>query len=119
MDQAAQKSPGGNDDRSSGKVAAVGQADAGDAAVGDDQIVRLAFNHAEIGGLADGGLHGCGIELAIGFGARAPDRPTPAPGRDAKTRKQEVVPCGVVSCETNALGDTASVSRETSSEEVN
>ena len=38
----------------------------------DNELVRLALDHAEIGGLADGGLHRRGIELAVGLGTRTP-----------------------------------------------
>mgnify|MGYP003693733235 CR=1 FL=1 len=53
--------------------AAIAQADTGDAAVRDDQLVRLAFDHAEIGGFDDRGLHRGGIKLAVGLGARSAD----------------------------------------------
>ena len=52
MDQAAQKGPGGDDDGAGGELAAIAETNAGDAAVRDDQLIRLAFDHAEIGGLA-------------------------------------------------------------------
>ena len=52
MDQPAQKGAGGDDDGAGGELAAIAQPNAGDAAVRDDQLVRLAFDHAEIGGLA-------------------------------------------------------------------
>ena len=40
MDQAAQEGPGGDDDGAGGQFTAVGQADAGDAAVRDDRVRR-------------------------------------------------------------------------------
>ena len=55
---------------------AIAQADAGDAATRDNQFVRLALDHAEIGGLADGCLHRSRIELAVGLGPRAAHRRT-------------------------------------------
>ena len=39
-----------------------------------DQIVGLAFDHRQIGGLADRRLHRRGVKLAIGLGARAAHR---------------------------------------------
>ena len=44
--------------------------------VGDDQLVRLAFDDGQIGGLADRGLHRGGVELAVGLGAGTADRRT-------------------------------------------
>ena len=76
MDQAAQKSAGRNDDRTTIKLAAVAKANAGDATGRNDQIVRLAFDHAEIGGLGNGSLHRRRVELAIRLGPRPSDRRT-------------------------------------------
>ena len=45
-----------------------------DPAIGDRQIVGLAFDHGQIGGLADRPLHGGGVELAVGLRARAAHR---------------------------------------------
>ncbi len=84
MDQPAQESPGGDDDRCCGQLAAIAHADAGNAAITDDQFVRLAFDHAEVGGLVDGGLHRGGIELTVGLGARTSHRRTLAPVEHAK-----------------------------------
>ena len=55
------------------ELAAIAQTNAGDPAVRDDQLIRLAFDHAEIGGLADRGLHRGGVKLAVGLGARSAD----------------------------------------------
>ncbi len=84
MDQPAQEGPGGDDDSARGQLNAIGQTEPGDAAVRDNQIVGLAFDDAEIGGLADRGLHGRGVELAIGLGARTPHRRTLATIEHAK-----------------------------------
>ena len=70
MDQPAQKGAGGDDNSPGGELAAVTQPNAGDAAVRNHQIVRLAFDNAEIGGLHDRGLHRRRIKFAIGLGAR-------------------------------------------------
>ncbi len=53
------------------EVAAVAGHDAANAAVLDDQVLDAAFDHLEIGGGADGRLHGLAVELAVGLGARA------------------------------------------------
>ena len=73
MDQAPQEGPGGDDHGTGGKLAAIAQANAGDPAVRDDQLIRLAFDHAEIGGLPDRGLHGGGVKLAVRLGPRSAD----------------------------------------------
>ena len=49
-----------------------------------DQLVRLAFDHAEIGRLPDRGLHRRRIELAIGLGPRTADRRSLPPVQHAK-----------------------------------
>ena len=76
MDQAAQEGPGGDDDGTGRELPALAQTNAGDPAVRDDQLIRLAFDHAEIGGLPDRGLHGRGIKLAVRLGPRSADRRT-------------------------------------------
>src|SRR5262249_56984262 len=78
MDQAAQKGAGCDHDSPSRKLPAVGQANAGYAAVGDDQLVRLAFDDAETRGLADRRLHRGGLKLPIGLGAPSAARRAPA-----------------------------------------
>ena len=79
MDQAAQERAGGQHHRAGREFAAVREPDAGDAPVRQIELVRLAFDHREIGGLADRALHGRGVELAVGLGARAAHRRTLAP----------------------------------------
>ncbi len=44
MDQAAQEGPGGDDDSARGQLNTIGQTDPGDAAVRDNQVIRLAFD---------------------------------------------------------------------------
>ena len=70
MDQAAQEGAGGEHHGGGGELAAVHQAHAGDAAVGDDQIIGLGFDHSEVRLRGDLALHGLRVELAIGLGAR-------------------------------------------------
>ena len=53
------------------EVPAVAGDHAADPAVLDDQILDAALDHLEIGGGADGRLHGLAVELAVGLGARA------------------------------------------------
>ena len=53
MDQAAQEGAGGQHHGAGARFAAVGQANPGNPAVLDDQIVGLAFDHRQIGGFAD------------------------------------------------------------------
>ena len=84
MDQSAQKGPGRDDDGTGSELPAIAQSDAGDPAVRDDQLVRFAFDHTEIGGLPDRRLHGRGVKLAIGLGARAADSRTLAPVQHPK-----------------------------------
>src|SRR6185503_3156533 len=70
MDEPAQKSAGGEHDGGAGNFAAVGEFDAGDPTVRDDEVVGLGFDHREIVDRADFGLHGRRIELAVGLRAR-------------------------------------------------
>ncbi len=56
-----------------GKLPALAQPDAGDAAVRDDQLIRLTLDHAEIGSLPDRRLHGGGIKLPVRLGPRSAD----------------------------------------------
>ncbi len=76
MDQASQEGPGGDDHGAGGQLTAIAQTNSGDPAIRDDQLIRLAFDHAEIGGLPDRGLHGGGVKLAVRLGARSADRRT-------------------------------------------
>ncbi len=76
MDQSAQKGPGRDDDGAGRELPPLAQSNARDPAVRDDQLVRLAFDHTEIGGLPDRGLHGRGVKLAIGLSPRSPDSRT-------------------------------------------
>ena len=55
------------------KLTAVAQTNSGDPAIRDDQLIRLAFDHAEIIGLPDRGLHGGGVKLAVRLGPRSAD----------------------------------------------
>ena len=65
--------------------AAIGQPNAGDAPVaGKDEIVGLAFDDGQIRRFADRLLHGGGVELAIGLGARTAHRRPLAPVQHAE-----------------------------------
>src|SRR6267378_765174 len=79
MDQATQEGAGGNDDGACGQLAAIRQTDAGDTAIPDNQLVGFTLDHAEVGGLDNGGLHRRGIELAVSLGTRTSHRRTLAP----------------------------------------
>ena len=70
MDETAQERARGEHTSASAIGAAVGQPDAGDA-VAREQIVDLAFDHRQVGLPPDRGLHGRGVKLAVGLGARA------------------------------------------------
>ena len=84
MDQTTQEGPGGNDDGSSRQLTAVGKSDTAEPALGDQQFVRLAFDHDEVCGLADRGLHRRCIKLAVRLGARPLNRWTLAAVENAK-----------------------------------
>ena len=84
MDKPAQKGPGGDDNRAGAEFPPLTQPNPDDPAIPDDQLIRLAFDHAEIGGLPDRGLHGGGIEFSIGLGPWPPDRGTLAPVEHAE-----------------------------------
>ena len=71
MDEAAQKGAGGENHRAAGNLAPVGEFDAADAAVRDDQVVGLGLDHLEIRRFANRRLHRRRIELAVGLRARA------------------------------------------------
>ena len=84
MDQTTQESPCRDNHCAGRQLTTINQANADDPIVCDDQLVRLTLDHAEIDGLANGGLHGCRIELAVGLGARTPHRRTLAAVEHAK-----------------------------------
>src|SRR3954471_14449759 len=84
MDQTAQEGPGGDDHGAGGELPALTQPDASDATVRDDQFIRLAFDHAEIGGLPDRGLHGGGVKLTVRLGPWSADGRTLAPVQHPK-----------------------------------
>ena len=71
MDEAAEKGAGGQHDGAGAKLAPVREPDAGAAPVADEEVVGLAFDHVEIRLGRECGLHGAGIEPAVGLGARA------------------------------------------------
>ena len=73
MDQSAQKGPGRDDHGAGRKFAAVRQADPGDPIACHVKVVGLAFNHAEIGGLANRRLHRRGIKFSVGLGSWSAD----------------------------------------------
>ena len=73
MDEPAQERAGGQHHRPCPEFAAVGQAYAGHAAR-NEKIVHLAGDDREVGHRFDRRLHGRGIELAVGLGARAAHR---------------------------------------------
>ena len=53
-------------------------------ALDNQELVRLAFDHGQIGSLTDRGLHRGGIKLAIRLGARPPNGRTLATIEHAK-----------------------------------
>ncbi len=74
MDQTPQKGPGRDDNRAGQECSAVSQANTGDPAFRDDEFVGFALDHGKIGGVADRGLHGHGVKLAVGLGPGSADR---------------------------------------------
>ena len=84
MDQAAQESARRDDHGPGCEFAAIAQPDAGDAVIPDQQLIRLPFDHAEIGGLPDRGLHPRGVKFSVGLGARSANRRTLAAIEHAK-----------------------------------
>src|SRR2546423_14641928 len=103
MDQTTQERPGGNHHRSGRKLSAVTQTNSSDPALRDDQLIHLAFDHAEIISLPDRGLHGSGVKLAVCLSARSTDcralaavqhpKPNPTrPGRPGPATLQGVAP---------------------------
>ncbi len=79
MDQPAEEGAGGDDDGASRQIATIRKPNADDAVVGDNQLVGLAFDHVEVYGRADGGLHGGCIELPVRLGTGAAHRGPLAP----------------------------------------
>ena len=73
MDQAPQKSAGGQHHGATGSAAAASRTPAHDA-VADHQVVDLRLDHREVRGFADRALHGLAVELAVGLGARPAHR---------------------------------------------
>ena len=71
MDEAAQECAGGEHHGAAGNLAAIGEFHAADAAIFENEIVGFGFDDLEIGRRANRGLHGLGVELAVGLGARA------------------------------------------------
>ena len=69
MDQAAQEGPSGKDHRGGGELAAIHQAHAGDAAIGDNEVVGLGLDQGEVSLRGDLALHCLRIEFAVGLGA--------------------------------------------------
>ncbi len=76
MDQPAQKCAGGQHHGAGRELAAVRESEPGGPAARHDQVVGLALDHRQIGGGGDRLLHGGGIELAVGLGARSAHRRT-------------------------------------------
>src|SRR5437762_13767216 len=76
MDQPAQECTSGDDNRPGPHRPAITQANAGGAAVQDDELIHLALDDAEIGSLQYRCLHRGRIEFAIGLGAWAAHRRT-------------------------------------------
>ena len=54
------------------------------AAPGDHEVIGLALDHRQVGGVADRLLHGRGVKLAVGLGARPAHRRPLAPIEHAK-----------------------------------
>ena len=72
MDEAAQKRAGGQNHRAAGNLAAIGEFDAADAAILDDEIVGLGLRSPARFGVSRIAACMAGrIELAVGLGARA------------------------------------------------
>jgi hypothetical protein len=90
MDQAPQEGAGGDDDCPCPQQPAIGQPNTADSPVRHNQLVGLAFDHLETGGLADRSLHRGGIELAVGLGPGAADR-----GTLAAVEHAELDPAGI------------------------
>ena len=74
VNEAAQERAGGQYDRTRPEHASVGQPHRRDAALRENEVVRLALEHFESLGFADRLLHGCRIEFAVGLRARPAHR---------------------------------------------
>ena len=84
MDHPLEEGAGGDDQRRAGQLPAVGEFEAADRAVVDDEAARLGFDHRQVLGLDDQPLHRQAIELAVGLGARPLHRRTLAAVEDAE-----------------------------------
>ena len=73
MDKSPQEGPGRDDYGTGRELPALTQTNPSDPTVRNNQLIRLAFDHAEIGGLLDRGLHGGGVELAVRLGPWSTD----------------------------------------------
>ena len=71
MDHAAQKGPGGQDQRAAGDLLTRGGRDSFDAAIFQENIGGLGFDHAEMFNVRNRRLHGLAVELAVGLCSRA------------------------------------------------
>jgi hypothetical protein len=74
VNQPAQERAGRQDDGAAGDFAAVLQPDTGDPVGGNQQIVRLAFDHGQVRGLPDRPLHRFCVEFSVGLRARSAHR---------------------------------------------
>jgi hypothetical protein len=84
MYQPAKEGAGRDDDSARRKLAAVSKPDTSDATVRDEQVVGLSFDHSEVRGLADRGLHGGSVKFPIRLGPRASHGRALAPIEHAK-----------------------------------
>ncbi len=84
MDKAIEEGAGGEHHGAAGEEAPIGQAKAAHASPVPDEIIGLAFDDGKIGLGIERGLHGAGIELAIGLGPRPPHRRPLAPVQHAE-----------------------------------
>ena len=84
MDDPAQEGAGGQDDRSAGNRAAVGEFDARDRARLGQDARRLAFDDGQVRGLRNQFLHRAPVELPVGLGAGSLDGRALAAVEDAK-----------------------------------
>ena len=84
MDQSPKKGPGGNDHGTCRERPAVSKPNAGDVAIGDNQLVCLALHHAQIGDLNDRRLHRRSVKFSIRLGAWSTHGRTLAPVQHAK-----------------------------------
>ena len=74
VNEAAQEGAGGQYDRARREHAPVRESHRRDAALRENQVVRLALEHFEPLGFADRLLHRCGVKLAVSLGARPAHR---------------------------------------------